>query len=35
LALEAKRLGLVDMSLSGNVVEVSFSRMLSEEQELC
>lgn len=31
LALEAKRLGLVDMSLSGNVVEVSFSRMLSEE----
>lgn len=32
MALDAKRLGLMDMSSFGDVVDVSFSKMLSEEE---
>jgi len=32
LALDAKRLGFLDMSQSGGIIEVSFSRLLTEEE---
>ena len=34
LATEAKRLGFLDLSQSGGVVEVAFNRMLTEEERL-
>jgi hypothetical protein len=34
LATDAKRLGFLDLSQAGGVVEVSFTRMLTEDERL-